>query len=91
MTSSILCTLTQSSHVTCEQSGPILARLRPRLAVLHHLTVNEASREAIVSAVRSNGFGGPLAINEDLEVFEVSKSALVRRKRLVPDRSWGYW
>ena len=38
--------------MTPEQSGPILARVRPRLAVLHHLTVNDASRDAIVSAVR---------------------------------------
>jgi hypothetical protein len=44
----------QTSHVTPQQTGPILARIRPRLAVLHHLIVNDASRDAIISAVRAN-------------------------------------
>ncbi len=52
--------------MTCEQSGPILSRLRPRLAVLHHLTVNDASRDAIVSAVRAGYPEGDIHINEDL-------------------------
>ena len=35
------------------QAGPVLAAIRPRLAALHHLTVNDASRVAIVSDVRA--------------------------------------
>ena len=83
--------LINTSHVTPEQSGPILDRINPRLAVLHHLLVNDASREAIVSAVRTGGYRGDLAINEDLDVFEISSEWVKRQKLIVPDRSWGYW
>ena len=41
----------QSSHITCQQAGPILSRIKPRLAVLHHLMVNDASRDLIVEQV----------------------------------------
>ncbi len=49
-----VCASSQTSHVTPEQSGPILQRVQPRLAVLHHLIVNDASRDAIITAVRAN-------------------------------------
>lgn len=39
--------------MTPEQAGPILAATRPRLAVLHHLILNDASRPDIISAVRA--------------------------------------
>ena len=34
-----------------------------------------------------------MALNclQDLDVFDVSKKGIARRKRLTPDRSWGYW
>lgn len=83
--------LINTSHVTPEQSGPILDRIRPRLAVLHHLLVNDASREAVVTAVRAGGYRGELAINEDLDVFEITSEKVERRKFIVPDRSWGFW
>lgn len=41
----------QSSHITCQQAGPILSRIKPGLAVLHHLMVNDASRDLIVEQV----------------------------------------
>ncbi len=44
----------QTSHIIPEQAGPILQRLQPRLAVLHHLIVNDVTRDAIVTAVRAN-------------------------------------
>lgn len=34
---------------------------------------------------------GELHINEDLDVFEITKDRITRRRWLVPDRSWGFW
>ena len=82
--------LLQTSHVTPEQAGHIFKAVQPKLGVLHHLLVNDASRPAIVSAVRQS-YDGPIIINEDLMAFDLSKDDIVIRKRLVPTRSWGYW
>lgn len=42
----------QTSHVTPQQAGGIFAAAQPRLAVAHHLTVNDASRAAIIQDIR---------------------------------------
>ena len=34
---------------------------------------------------------GDIHINEDLDVFDVSPRGVARRKRLVPDLTWGPW
>lgn len=34
---------------------------------------------------------GPIIINEDLTVYEVTRRAVEVKKRLAPTRSWGYW
>ena len=80
----------QTSHVTPEDAGRMFNFAQPKLGVLHHLLVNDASRAAIVTAVRKN-YDGPIIINEDLMGFDVTKDKIVIRKRLVPTRSWGYW
>lgn len=80
----------QTSHVTPEQAGHMFNFAQPKLGVLHHLLVNDASRPAIVTAVREH-YDGPITINEDLMAFDVTKDKVAIRKRLVPTRSWGYW
>ncbi len=82
--------LLQTSHVTPEQAGHIFKAVEPKLGVLHHLLVNDASRSAIVTAVRQT-YHGPITINEDLMAFDVTKEDIMIRKRLVPTWSWGYW
>ena len=42
-----MCCAVQTSHFTPTQAGQIFNRTRPRLAVIHHATVNDASREAL--------------------------------------------
>lgn len=42
----------QTSHVTPQQAGAIFTAAQPRLAVAHHLTVNDASRAAIIQDIR---------------------------------------
>ena len=34
---------------------------------------------------------GDIHINEDLDVFDISPRGVARRKRLVPDLTWGPW
>lgn len=82
--------LLNTSHVTPEQAGHLFKAAQPKLGVLHHLLVNDASRSAIVTAVRET-YDGPITINEDLMAFDLTRDEIVIRKRLVPTRSWGYW
>lgn len=42
----------QTSHITPQQAGGVISAIKPRLAAVHHLTVNDASRVAIVSDIR---------------------------------------
>ena len=43
----------QTSHFTPTQAGQIFEDIKPKLAVVHHATVNDASREALISVVRA--------------------------------------
>jgi hypothetical protein len=47
------CCWLQTSHVTPQQAGTIFTAAAPRLAVAHHLTVNAASRAAIIQDIRA--------------------------------------
>ena len=85
-----LCFDVQTSHVTPGQAGHLFKAAQPKLGMLHHLLVNDASRSAIVTAVRET-YDRPITINEDLMAFDLTREEIVIRKRLVPTRSWGYW
>lgn len=45
----------QTSHFTPTQAGQIFNLVKPKLAIIHHATVNDASREQLISQV------GPIA------------------------------
>lgn len=83
--------LLNTSHITPQQAGPILSLIKPRLAVAHHLAVNDGSRVPIITHIRQGYPKGDLVINEDLNVVEVSSERVELKKRLVPTRNWGYW
>ncbi|KAK9811899.1 hypothetical protein WJX72_012114 [[Myrmecia] bisecta] len=83
--------LLNTSHITPKQAGKILSDLKPRLAVIHHLTLNDLSRVPVVTDIRENYPVGDIHVNEDLDVFEITKDQIYLKKRLVPYRSWGYW
>jgi hypothetical protein len=87
--------LARTSHVTVAQAGPLLRALAPapRLAVLHHLQVNDATRAPIVSGVRAGGYAGPLAVNEDGLVVLVAPGGgeLEMRKLLFVPRAFGWY
>lgn len=52
----------QTSHFTPAQAGQIFNKTRPRLAIIHHATVNDASREALVSDVSLSPSSAPLTL-----------------------------
>ncbi|KAF6254071.1 Metallo-hydrolase/oxidoreductase [Scenedesmus sp. NREL 46B-D3] len=83
--------LINTSHITPQQAGAIFAATQPRLAVAHHLTVNAASRAAIIQDIRKGYPKGELIINEDLNVYEITRNSVKVKRRLVPPRSWGFW
>lgn len=52
--------LLNTSHITPQQAGPILSRIAPRLAAVHHLTVSSCTGAACqqpVHASAAEGFG----------------------------------
>ncbi|WIA34413.1 hypothetical protein OEZ86_012748 [Tetradesmus obliquus] len=83
--------LINTSHITPQQAGHLFAAAQPRLAVAHHLTVNAASRAAIIQDIRQGYPKGDLIINEDLNVYDITRSSVQVKRRLVPPRSWGFW
>ena len=54
--------------------------LQPRLAIATHLSVNEYSIVLIISGIRSTYPVGPLAIAQDLNVWDISPTNITQRR-----------
>lgn len=70
------------NHTSQTQVGQVFAALNPapRLAIATHLSVNEYSIVPIISAIRSTYPVGPLAIAQDLNVWEISPTNITQRR-----------
>eukprot|EP00884_Botryococcus_braunii_P014854 jgi/Botrbrau1/2336/Bobra.39_1s0025.1 len=82
---------TMEGHFTPAQAGEAIAQLRPRLAVLFHLNLDDVSIVPILTEVRKGYPTGPLAIAKDLDAFEVSKHSIVLKKWVIPSSFLGWW
>ena len=51
-----------------------------RLAIASHLSINDATVVPIISAIRSTYPSGPLAIAQDLDVWDISPTNVTQRK-----------
>ncbi|KAL0031317.1 hypothetical protein WJX79_003158 [Trebouxia sp. C0005] len=73
------------NHTSQTQVGQVFAALNPapRLAIATHLSVNEYSIVPIISAIRSTYPVGPLAIAQDLNVWDISPTNITQRRFLV--------
>ncbi|KAK9865908.1 hypothetical protein WJX84_000433 [Apatococcus fuscideae] len=74
------------NHTTQTQVGSIFSALNGpslRLAIATHLSINDYSLVPIISAIRQTYPTGPLAIAQDLDVWDISPTA-VRQRRFVP-------
>jgi ribonuclease Z len=75
------------AHTAPEEAGRVLDLVRPRLAVLYHFfndfdTVSEIERD-----VRKH-YQGPLALAQDLMVFNVTAQDVSVRMAVTPTHVW---
>jgi ribonuclease Z len=70
-----------ANHTTPEQAGEVFARVRPKLAVYHHLLLFGAARpEDLIPATRKK-YDGPLLVGEDL--LQIDIGAEIQTKTFV--------
>lgn len=55
------------------------------------MTLRQCMKQDSPVQVRAEYPVGGLVINEDLAVYDISKDGVRHRKRIVPERSWGFW
>ncbi|MEH2408067.1 guanitoxin biosynthesis MBL fold metallo-hydrolase GntH [Nostoc sp.] len=65
-------------------AGTIFALTKPRLGVLTHMQINENTKFFILDSCREV-YDEPVAIAQDLIVFNVSKNQIRQRMAIVPD------
>lgn len=78
------------NHTTQAEVGEVFEAVQPRLAIATHLNLNPHTYVPIISSIRSTYPDGPLAIAEDLQVWEISKSSIVQKTLYVPEKTSGY-
>lgn len=75
--------ITSLAHTIPVQMGKILDMTRPRMGALWHLDVTPGT-DAVFEEVHAN-YTGPVAVSQDLTVFNVTKEAVVARQAQVND------
>jgi len=75
--------ITRLAHTIPEQMGKILDLTRPRMGALWHLDVTPGV-DAVFEEVNAN-YNGPVAVSQDLTVFNVTKDAVIARQAKVND------
>ena len=75
--------ITRLAHSIPEQMGKILDLTRPRMGALWHLDVTPGV-DAVFEEVNAN-YNGPVAVSQDLTVFNVTKDAVIARQAKVND------
>ena len=75
--------LTRLAHTVPEQLGKILQRTQPRMGALWHLDLTPGTD--IVFDELAVNYQGPVAISQDLTVFNVTEEAVVVRQATVSD------
>jgi ribonuclease Z len=75
--------VTKGGHTIPDQMGRILELTKPRMAALWHLDVGPGV-EGVLDEVGAH-YGGPVAVCQDLTVFNVTAEAVVVRQAQVND------
>ena len=68
------------NHTSPWEVGAIFQQLQPRLAIATHLKANAFSIVPAIAAIRSTYPSGPLAVAQDLSVWDVTADAIVQRQ-----------
>ena len=65
----------------------MFALCQPRLGVMYHTMLSEDLRVPVIDDVRQT-WSGPVALAEDLCVFDISTDRIRQRRAVVPDLAW---
>jgi len=76
-------------HTSPAGVGKIFAMTEPRMAAVYHLFNNFDLVAASIDEIRKS-YDGPLAMTEDLMVFNVTRDSIVVREALVADKVIGH-
>lgn len=74
-------------HCPPRSAGKIFSLTNPRLAVLYHLMLSQDLLMPILDDLRVT-YDGPVAIAEDLMVFNITKDRITQRMAIVADQAW---
>ncbi|MEZ4709463.1 MAG: guanitoxin biosynthesis MBL fold metallo-hydrolase GntH [Caldilineaceae bacterium] len=74
-------------HCPPRSAGKIFSLTRPRLPVLYHLMMSEDLLVPILDDLRVT-YDGPVAIAQDLMVFNISQERITQRMAVVPNQAW---
>jgi ribonuclease Z len=74
-------------HTVPEECGQVLARVKPRIAVAHHFFNDFDTRGEIEREIRKH-YGGPLALAQDLMVFNVTPDTIRVRMAVAATHVW---
>ncbi|MCB1407139.1 MAG: MBL fold metallo-hydrolase [Rhodobacteraceae bacterium] len=74
-------------HCPPRSAGKMFALCQPRLGVMYHTMLSEDLRVPVIDDVRQT-WSGPVALAEDLCVFDISTDRIRQRRAVVPDLAW---
>jgi len=75
------------AHSAPSETGYVLAQVKPRFAVVYHFFNDFDTSFEIEREIRKH-YQGPLALAQDLMVFNVTRDAVQVRMAVTPDRVW---
>ena len=75
------------AHTSPEECGKVLALVKPRQAVVYHFFNDFDTAPEIERDIRKS-YDGPLALAQDLMVFNVSKDKITTRLAVTPTLVW---
>jgi ribonuclease Z len=75
------------AHTSPEECGKVLALVKPRLAVAYHFFNDFDTGPEVERDIRKN-YQGPLALAQDLMVFNVTKQRISTRLAITPTLVW---
>ena len=74
-------------HTAPEEAGQVLARVKPRLAVVYHF-FNDFDTGAEIEREIRKSYEGPLALAQDLMVFNVTREDIRARMAVTASNVW---
>lgn len=75
------------AHTSPEECGKVLAMVKPRLAVAYHFFNDFDTGPEVEREIRKN-YDGPLALAQDLMVFNVTRTEIATRLAVTPTLVW---